>query len=335
MEILNNYFQRYSEKENVVTDNTMRFFSIIKENNFDCFNAFLEKIGIIDDKNNLNVNIRVQEKYNNNSSSVPDAIIFQSGYEIIIEVKLLNNFTCSQLENHAKHFNKKLENNVLLTIGKEKMENELRNKVNQLCKTLEIKHINLTFSDIITNMDDIISQNNYGNNKLFEILQDYKNFCSDIDILDTSHCKMYAFTCNITKEINLKYNIYYRPRQNYENFDYLGLYFDKKIGYIGKVVNVVTVKIENGETIINDDNIDLETKNKILEVLNNNTLDLKVGSTYNFYIIDKYVPTDFKKVTLNPLWGRKLFDLKEVLNVDVSELSIEEIAEKLKDKTWE
>ena len=57
---------------------------------------------------------------------------------------------------------------------------------------------------------------------------------------------------------------------------------------------------------------------------------------YYFYLIKKYVPTNFEKITPNPIIGRKLFDLKEVLSgeSEINKLSIEHIAEMLMYKTW-
>ena len=68
MEILNNYFQRYSEKENVVTDNTMRLLGLLKEYNIKLYNKFLECIKIVDEEQKLDIKIVIQERENSKTS---------------------------------------------------------------------------------------------------------------------------------------------------------------------------------------------------------------------------------------------------------------------------
>ena len=53
-----------------------------------------------------------------------------------------------------------------------------------------------------------------------------------------------------------------------------------------------------------------------------------------YFLVENFINTDFVKSSEGALWGRKKFDLCEILNVD--ELpSIEEIASKLNNITWE
>lgn len=331
MEILNNYFQRYSSKENVVTDNTMRLLNLLREHNIKFFNLFLEKIKIVEENQSLNMKIVVQEK-ENKSGSVPDAILTQIGYKIVVEVKLSNNFTLEQLENHLKKLDGNTDNKILLTIGNERMQKKLKEEIDAKCMIDSIKHINLTYNDIIQTIFDIIPNDD----SFYKIIQDYKEFCSNNGLLENSHNKMYAFTTKDSKEINLKYNLYYRPIQNYESFDYIGLYYDKKVEYIGEVEKVVVVDIKEEKPVIKDSDLSEAEINRILNAIAEQD-NFDNNQSYYFYLIKKYVPTNFVKVTPYPIWSRKLFNLKEVLGTqkDICDLSIEEIAEALKSKTWE
>ena len=179
MEILNNYFQRYSERENVVTDNTMRLLNLLREYNINFYNCFLENIGVVNDNESLGVKIVIQEREIKNGS-IPDAILMQVGYKIVVEAKLENNFDINQLKNHLRTFNSNAENKILLTIGKEMMHKNIFQEINEECCNINVKHINLTYSDIIRKMYEIVP----GNDQFIKIIKDYEIFCNDNNILE-------------------------------------------------------------------------------------------------------------------------------------------------------
>ena len=55
---------------------------------------------------------------------------------------------------------------------------------------------------------------------------------------------------------------------------------------------------------------------------------------HNYFIVEKFIKTDFRKESKNPIQKSKFFNLADMLKVN--ELpSTEEIAKKLNGKTWE
>jgi len=329
MIVLNNYFQRYSERENVVTDNTMRLLKMLQDYKVSYYNNFLSRIGAIEDKS-LDINIVVQEKVES-TKSLPDAIISQVGYKIVIEVKLSNNFDETQLINHLEELKGNIENKILLTIGKEKMIPTTKLKIDEMTSSVLAKHVNITFSDIVNIIFDIVKGDIYFEN----ILEDYKNFCLANNILETSKNKLYVFAVKDTMNLDVKYNLYYRPYQNYEAFEYLGLYNNKEIKYIGKVKARVLVKItENDEIEIQANNISEHDRNKIIAAVGDDDFTGEKGNSYYFYLVDKFIKTSYKKETPYPIFGRKLFDLEQVIGSKVSDMSLENIIDVLNNKTW-
>ena len=105
------YFQRYHQKENVATANTMlllsrlyayspaKFFRLLKENFFS--ESFEPEL-----------TFRLQEKGEN---SVLDAAIMQESFKIAVETKLSDWFYAQQLENHLQAFGNQTYR-VLMTI---------------------------------------------------------------------------------------------------------------------------------------------------------------------------------------------------------------------------
>ena len=61
--------------------------------------------------------------------------------------------------------------------------------------------------------------------------------------------------------------------------------------------------------------------------------DLK-NYKHKYFFVDKFYETDFRKVSKGGAMGAKIFDLTEILKSD-SLPEVDQIAEILKDKTWE
>ena len=92
------YFQRYHSKENVVTSNTMLMLSRLYDYNADKFFFLLNSLILqTADSPELTFNMQVS-----GSESVPDAVISQKSFKIVVETKLYNQFEISQLMNHLE-----------------------------------------------------------------------------------------------------------------------------------------------------------------------------------------------------------------------------------------
>ncbi|MFQ6723886.1 MAG: hypothetical protein ACLRFE_00945, partial [Clostridia bacterium] len=89
------YFPRYHTKENAVTANCMLLLSNFYKNNTNKFFNMLQHF-LLDDDNSpeMVINLQVVGK-----GSVPDAIINQPSFKIVVETKAGANFTIKQLIN--------------------------------------------------------------------------------------------------------------------------------------------------------------------------------------------------------------------------------------------
>ncbi len=128
------YFQRYHQKENVATANTMLLLSRLYSYSSNKFFTFLKELCFnnnVENEVNLELNFTIQEK---SKDSVPDATIAQESFKIVVETKITDWFHEDQLENHLKAFeNQKYK--ILLTLASEPMNNE---KKEEFEKKLEI-----------------------------------------------------------------------------------------------------------------------------------------------------------------------------------------------------
>lgn len=92
------YFQRYHSKENVDTSNTMLMLSRLYNYNADKFFAMLNALILGQDETpEITFDLQVV-----GDESVPDAIISQKSFKIVVETKLHNQFQQNQLESNPE-----------------------------------------------------------------------------------------------------------------------------------------------------------------------------------------------------------------------------------------
>ena len=117
----------------------------------------------------------------------------------------------------------------------------------------------------------------------------------------------------------------------------MGLYRDKSVRALGKVVACITaVETENGVKY-NTEFGDLtderkETIAKAMSDGDSHGYDLR-RNEHRYFFVDKFYEMDFKKVTSRPPMGTRIFDLTKVLGTeDIPET--EELARRLTEETW-
>ena len=89
------YFQRYHSKENVDTSNTMLMLSRLYNYNADKFFSMLNSLILGEDESpEITFDLQVV-----GDDSVPDAVISQKSFKIVVETKLYNQFYKQQLVN--------------------------------------------------------------------------------------------------------------------------------------------------------------------------------------------------------------------------------------------
>jgi hypothetical protein len=327
------YFQRYHQKENVETANTMlllnrlytyspnKFYRLIK--NFLPQNAEIE------------MELELQKKTKN---SVPDAVISQPSFKIVVETKLNGNFDIPQLIGHLDAFeNEKYK--VLLTLDPKPMKEQIRNKLqNVLYKYNEdnntnISHFNTTFEEILKNIEAIIDERDYD---MQDILQDYSEYCYSEGLIPDSWKRMRVQLAGTTLDINKKLNLYYDIiDRNFSEHDYLGLYNQKSVRAVGKITAIILNKFENGEWIYVPEKGALtdDIKNKIVEAREDAKKYGYDMTNSRYFVVDEFYETDFKKETPYAPMGSRMFDLTEVLGTDKLP-STKDLADQLRKKTW-
>lgn len=341
------YFQRYSQKENVVTNNTLLLFSRLYNDSPSRFEDFINSL-LTNENNRVNLEIGLrfrQQEGNKSGSSIPDGSIIQKGMKVLVETKLYDNNDSDQLLRHLDGFENE-DTQVLLLINATETTQKFNVKVHKLvdefneANNKRVEFCSVTFKEVIDALDDVLFEYDVEFN---EMLDDYREFCEGQDLLPRHEFMMRAITSSGSFTQNMKYNIYYDAKnRGYAAHQYLGLYNDKSVRAVGRLKKVVLanadmkkreftkVESKQGEPATEQE------KEQILGIMDEAYVEngWNVFNDHQFFIVDEFIPTDFKKITKYPIQRTKFFDLGSELGLE--ELpSCVEIAELLKEKTWE
>lgn len=336
------YFQRYHAKENVATANTMLLLSRLYRYSQDIFFSFLNSYDVLD---SFAPEIVFDLQYKG-KGSVPDAVIYQDSFKIVVETKLPGkSFSVDQLNNHLNSFDKNEKHKILISLAREKMDDKTKREFDNLLRLFNEKnntsivHLNTTFEEIANKIQENLDSKDY---EMQEILNDYIEYCSHDNLIpDFDSWKyMRMQLSGVTFDFNISENVYYdNAERGFRPHTYLGLYRDKSVRAIGKIVARIAA-VEDGGIIKYETEFGDLTEERIEKIQHSFEDGDKHG--YNlrpikhmYFFVDKFYETNFKKVTKRAPMGSRIFDLTEILGTDILPKETNEIAELLANKTWE
>jgi len=156
------YFQRYHEKENVATANTMLLLSRLYSYSSDKFFRFL-KSEYFSDSFNPEIVFTLQEK---SVDSIPDATITQESFKIVVETKMSDWFYEDQLIRHLNSFSDE-KYKVMITLAPELMEESKKAAFEEKLKQYNesqrypVIHINTTFEAMANAISEILDDRDW------------------------------------------------------------------------------------------------------------------------------------------------------------------------------
>lgn len=329
------YFQRYHQGEDRATANTMLMLSRLYTYSPDKFFRFLKDQYFVDNPFEPEITFNLQEK---SEKSRPDATITQESFKIVVETKLTDWFHDDQLVNHLASF-KDEKYKVLITLSSVYMNKNMREKFEGQLKEYNKKnetniiHVNTTFEDLAHGIQDVLDPRDY---ELQDILDDYLSYCYEDNLISDEWKKLRVQLAGTTFDFNMTSDVYYdNIERGFAGHEYLGLYKDKSVRGIGKVIAIISAK-KDGDNLefkaVKGDITD-ERKQKILLAIEDAKSYGYTLDAYNYFFVDKFYETDFKKITKYAPMGSRVFDLTEVLETEKLP-AVDKIAEMLKNKTW-
>lgn len=333
------FFQRFSQKENVVTNNTLLLLFRLYQHDYVRFQLVL--VQLLDNVPDLLVGAQFIQQVKN-KGSVPDGVIFQRSFKIVLETKLYDNYSQKQLLEHLNSFGDE-DHKILLLLNPNlpaadfinMIKGEIRKYNVQTAK--DIVFIPTTFEKIIEVVRDNLLEHDY---EMKNLVDDFEEFCVEENLLPINDYLMKAVPCGFSLQYNLKYGVYYDPVDRaFRNYKYIGLYKNKSVRAVGKIEKVVATDFDfSTHTLTIKDPNHIFTTEEIKRVTDiildtKKELSIDISKNHKFFIVDKFYETNYKKISKFPLQGGKLFDLRTIFAKDIP--PIDKVAEKLKEETWE
>jgi hypothetical protein len=327
------YFQRYSQAENHVTNNTLLVLRHVYNHSPSKLQKLLDLLGSEDLRVGVSFN---QQKKSKNSTSIPDAIIEQSTFKIIIETKTHDRLKEWQLKNHNKDIKNTNDFLIGLTTEQHKLsETELNN-----AKKCFNNFYNITYVELTDALKNIAEPHETA---LREIIEDYIDFIRSAGLINDRQTKMFSVPVTFSLEHNIPYDIYYEPTNRpskIQRCKFIGLYNQKKIKYVGEIIASICI-INNDCEHLREHNYQTEKEKeylaKIKQLIPKLGISCFTKDPHRFYIIDKFCETNFEKKSKYPLQGLKYFDLEDYIDNKQlsSEINAEQLSQLLKDKKFE
>lgn len=336
------YFQRYSQRENVATNNTLLLLSRLYAHDPSYLAGFLNDL--VDTPEAIEVGPTFTQQRTHEGASIPDAVIEQKSFKLVVEAKRDGGARLDQLKEHLNAFEDE-ETKVLVLLTPfqqtDRFRTDLREEVKKYNleeerKGREVVEICTTFEELINGVDDTLADHDL---EMRELLKDYEEYCYDEGLLPRTGSWMRAVPCGETFDDNVDLEIYYQPvARSSRQHEYLGIYKDKRVQYIGRIDKIVSADLVNGDLHTGEDQLTQDEEERIRRAIRDarDEYGYDVATGYKFHLVEKLHQTSYEKVSPGGLISQRYFDLvKELGCKNARELpDISEIARLLREKTW-
>lgn len=305
------YFQRYSQRENVITNNTLSFLYKFYLHSRERFQQVIESF-VADKDVTFNVGPRFQQQISS-GNGVIDGLLFQDSFNIAIETKVDSKFRADQLIRHLDGLDGK-DNALLLAISKGHPSTKVITAVEgHKSKTKTATFVTTTFEKLIVAVEDLLTPYDQ---EMRAISDDFRAFCEENDLIDFRERTMLGVPTNASLPQNQDYHIYYEParRNHSKGFAYLGLYNEKAIRFVGRIQKTVLANW-NGETVSFPPEQRVTLQDEELARLISMFQDtdyFTINQGHRFYFVDEFNSTTYTKSSPYPLQGKKYFALDEL-----------------------
>ena len=346
------YFPPYSQAENVATNTVLLLFSHVHRLAPGIFADLLTRI--TDDEYAVGPTFHNQVRMQG-GSGIPDALIQQAPFEIYVETKLGGELGVDQIEAHLATIKKNETvpgSSILIGLTGTAIAQTRYNELRNLGEMKKVRFFATTFSEIA----DILEKASADfRTDLNLILEEYRAFIQEQGLVPVSENKLLINPCGTSYEQNKRHHIYHdQPGRSKVFCKYLGIYKEKSVSLIGKVLAVVNARIEDNKVVITENHPlswrrgelhepTEEEQGRILGIVNGSDYYNLRHEEARYYIVDRFVKTEFIKTSKYGIFGHRYFNLDSSAENEqgaVPELfenqdpSLETLAAALNGKTW-
>ena len=325
------YFQRFSQKENHATNNTL----LILRRFYDESPFKIERVvsSLIDEECRIGLAFTQQIK---GTRSVPDALIVQQALRIFFETKRGGDLDEDQISRHIDTIAEDHadgQTDILIGLTKEPVAPNVFDVLKSLAKRSTILFATVTFSQI---MDVLREECAKYEHDLLVIVEDFEQYLSEENLLEERNQLLPIFPCGTSYSENEKFSLYYEPanRPCKRNYRIIGIYARKCVSLIGEVEEIVTGSFDGGQYVFETElgKVTNEHKARVKEVIEKTEYYDLDAIPHRYYLVYRFLNSDIRKVLSGGIRGFRYLDLRELLpDFDQQrDYPLDELAELLK-----
>ncbi|MGM0743529.1 MAG: hypothetical protein ACQEVT_18385 [Pseudomonadota bacterium] len=309
-----NHFQRYSQRENHVTNNTMLMLRHVYRTTpglmEDLLSALLE-----DDEIEIGPGFEQQV---GGSHSTPDAVLIQKPLNIYIEAKRGDWLHDTQIEGHLKSIESKEHPAGTAWLVGLTTNHVPEAKVEQWRKLAKKRGVNfaiVTYRDLIGAIEAIID----AEPDLNEILEDYRSFIAAEGLLPDQHRKIVVMLCGQSWAENVAHGVYFEPESRnakWTQAHYLGVYHNKRVSHFGRIVAAAICRKIDGELVVDTEELgklDDDGRARISAIIDAADYFENLRSdAHRYYLVDRFAQTDIRKTSPGGMMGHRYLDIENL-----------------------
>jgi hypothetical protein len=320
------YFQRYSSVENAVTNNTLQLLARIDEYSTPAASRFLTDL--TGEPIDIGIEIAQQRRMQN---AVPDGMILERSFKILLEAKVDSPVDVDQLLRHAVAFGPESEK-VLLRLTREPVgdEGKLAERIRE--KAPDVVFKNITYEGICEAAGRLFREHEA---TMLALVEDYAEYCNDANLFDQSQFMLRIVPCGQSVAVHKKHGVYFHPSdRGYSRHAYVGIYAGKTVQAILAFRSVFDVDATDGElqkTLVDRENtseFDVRIRTIIEEARGECGFEIATG--HRFFCGDLF-DTDFRESSPGGIQGARFVNLRELLG---RFSGTEDVAVRLRGMEW-
>ena len=325
------YFQRYTTKENVVTNTTLHLFSQINQHSPDRLKAVLSEL-LGDAEMPLGINFQQQMR---SDTSVPDGGIFQEPIHLLIETKVDAGVDPDQLVRHCESFQKGTTGNYLLLLTKNDADEQVIEPVRRKAKEIGAVFQNVTFEKLCDSLQGLAKEHE---THLLRVIEDFAAYCTEMNLLPDRRKWLRIVPCGTTFDLNKQWHLYYQPTdRGCSPHEYIGIYNQKAVRLLGKVAAIYDSEVDaSGDMKLNffygKESSDFRERIKGMVADSKQKLGWDMSSGTRFFCADQFLPTEFVKTSWGGIQGPRFWDISEQVKKAGTDAAL---AELLRHEQWQ
>jgi len=340
-------FAPYSQRENIVTNNTLLLLKTIYNESVLVFDRLISRLIGLEEP--LGFGLRFEQQIGfktNEGAGIGDGLIRQEPVSIFLETKTTDWFYSRQIDRYRKFLagrDSGTGRKVLILLSNFESKTRLRNIVlDQQPENIDDETDGVIiavvgFDDLLkTVQEEVKSENDI----IRTMIADFEKYLVDEGLLPTWTGTLVIIPMGGSLELNKKFGCYSCPRQKrgytHARAKFLGFYNQKKIDEVAEIDAVIDLKSRNPESWelkwnnSGKDEKSLQARAETIlanpEYYANNDFDQGSGVLL-FLLSNLQTSVNFQKISPGGIMGRRYMKFKDIKSMD-------ELMAQIKDKEW-